>query len=340
MLAMKRRHLLLPILLMLLALVVAISGVFLNPNPHEIIVPIDRSASNRTKPDQNAAPSKAEQTDPVIQKSATLKFAPDPRLIEPAPSGSLPRKAENGDRPLDLYARPVDEARINSARPKLAFAILNSGISEIMTAEAYLALPADVSFVMSPYARDAERQMRDIRNRGHEVFLSFQSKSETPSREDRGPYALDPAKDIATNREFLYWAMSRMTGYVGLIGDLTNAASQSQSLQELIKRETRSRGLAYFSIIRADSTTSKIESEFDQATTTPRVILLSVEQPDKLKIELDLLLQNLQNDKKMIILAALSPLAIDGLKTWLEQKSASEFDLVPLSAFLRIPERI
>lgn len=333
------------IALLLLAVLVASAGAMLHSAPNEIVVPIDRTALEPAKPKQvenvpPIAPATSERTEPVT-RSLALKPAPDARLIEQTQLGLLPRKGPNGERPADLYARPVDPALASSPRPKLALVILSTGISEAMTAEAYLSLPPDVSFSVSPYAHDIERQIRNIRNRGHEVFLEVQSIAENPKQDDRGPYALDPNKNAEANRESLNWMMSRFTGYVGLLTDMIPQAAAHDGITLLLKKETETRGLAQLELVRFSNPLTDTESQNKMDSSLRRLItMLPGDRPSELKTALAQLYARFATDGKLIAVIEPGPLALDALKEWIAIHQSHEFDLVPLSAILRDMDRM
>jgi polysaccharide deacetylase 2 family uncharacterized protein YibQ len=342
---MPRYRFYIAIALLLLAVLVGSAGAVLHSAPNEIVVPIDRTALEpaKLKPTENAppiAPAAPEQAEPVT-RSLALKLTPDARLIEQTQLGLLPRKGPNGERSADLYARPVDPALPTSPRPKLALVILSTGISETMTAEAYLSLPPDVSFSVSPYAQDGERQIRNIRNRGHEVFLEVQSIAENPKQDDRGPYALDPKKDAETNRESLNWMMSRFTGYVGLVTDLNPQAATHDGIALLLKQETETRGLARLKLVHSQHPTSESSPHDKEDSGIARLItMLPGDRPSELKAALEQLHARLETARKLIAVIEPGPLALDTLKEWLATYQSHEFDLVPLSAILRELDRM
>lgn len=346
---MRRRSTLIAICLFGLALLSVISGAVLMPSANDITVPIDRSALEAiTKSKQAQSQTQSESHSDsqtrslsetvvppaVIVKSLALPIAPDPRLLEHSTTMRLPKIADNGDRPADIYARPIETSREQADLPQIAIVILRAGLSEVMTAEAYLALPPDVSFAISPYASDAERQVRDIRNRGHEVFLEVLSSTGEPTREDRGPLSIDPASDESSNRDRLYRSMSQVTGYAGMIGDLH--LSMKQDKGRLLATEAKNRGLHYVAIFRPDSRSTNISHDriFDFAAGIPRQVLNETE-PSDLQVALSSLLSLLRHEDKLILLVEPGPLTIDVIKTWIDASRSRHFRLVPLSALLR-----
>lgn len=337
---MHRSRIFLVLGLIALALLLAVSAAFLSPIPHEIVVPIDRSVLQQQKPKGRDELNLADSPKSETSRSRALAPVPDPRLIEKTEFGHLPRLAENGDRAANIYARPYEPTESLKRLPKLAFVLLRSGISETRTIEAYVALPPEVSFSVSPYAQDAQRQIRDIRNRGHEIFLDLPSKTEVSTREDRGPEALDPDKDVAINREHLYSMMSRFSGYVGFICDWTPVAFQTEPLRHLVHDEARQRGLALIHIVRPHSNALQLfDDPSDPSRRAPPMMILPGDRPAELVSALQALPDRLKQDRRLIAFIDPGPLALDALKDWLIKRQSQEFDLVPLSALMRLEEQ-
>lgn len=334
---MHRRRLILSFMLLVMAPFVVISGVALTPISRDLVVPIDRSVLDEQtgKTMEATIPSRPLRIGQEA-RSMALKPAPDARLVEHAPEGLLPREAENGDRPADVYARPYEIANWQKDLPKLSIMITQAGLSETITAEAYLSLPGEVGFAMSPYAHDAERQMRDIRNRGHEIFLSIVSVVDDEAREDRGPYALDPAELRDTNRKRLLAAMARVTGYVGLVGDLTDHAYRHFDLRDLIESEARSRGVVFVPVIRKDSQSFAHLADHIGSERPPCKFHIPPVRPIEMIAALDGLLPSVKNAGSCTVLIDPSPLALEPLKDWIVKNQSHEFDLIPLSALLRL----
>ena len=327
---------LLPVGLMMLALLLAVIGAIFYDSSHEIIVPINRTALEEKINQEPVSASAPMVASAERVRSIALKPAPDPRLIEVTPFGLLPRKAINGDKPFDIYSRPPDQPTGNSNLPKLSIVLIRSGISESLTTEASVVLPPEVSLSISPYATDVERQIRDIRNRGHEIFLDVVSKATDSYRDDRGPHALDLLEKQGDRRERLLWMMSRFTGYAGLIGDIQEIDGRPTSLPSIIIQETRTRGLAYLELPQSRHSAAAVEPEAsNESSLQLPVVVLAGERPDDLAEALKGLDAKFKKDTKLIAVIDIGPLALDSLKGWLTKHMSSEFDLVPLSVLMR-----
>ena len=247
-----------------------------------------------------------------------LKPAPDPRLIEALPIGLLPKIADDGARPATVYARPVTPVSGPLAdHPRIAILIIGAGIGHLATVEAMVKLPPDVSIALSPYSSDIERQAADIRSEGHEIFLDMPVSQRDEAYGGAGPSALSDSFDADINHNRLRWALSRLTGYVGMNGHfLDRLKGDGPAMSSL--SEVGERGLALF-----DLGTDNAPLQLD-ATLQSQAI-------DKALAQLE---QSARMKGQAIGLAGTTPLTIDRIKNWSAGLTARGFRLVPVSALL------
>src|SRR2546423_796166 len=138
----------------------------------------------------------------------------DPALIEDSATGPLPRIARDGRTPLRVYARSFDA---NDKRPKIALVIRGLGIGSSSTAMALSQLSPEIAFGFVPFAPDLQRDVDSARGAGHEVMLELPMEPFDFPDSDPGPHVLLAAASIEENAKRLDWALSRATGYVGVM---------------------------------------------------------------------------------------------------------------------------
>src|SRR4051812_49187623 len=166
----------------------------------------------------------------------------DPALIENSAKGPLPRIADDGRKPMDVYAVPAS----GSAKFKIAVVVNGLGRSSAATKSALDALPAGVTLGFVPYAADVQDWVSKARERGHEILLQVPMEPLDFPESDPGPQTLRSGQEEEANIQRLSWAMSRFTGYAGvsnLLGQrlLTDAGALSPILTYLNRR-----GLYFF----------------------------------------------------------------------------------------------
>jgi uncharacterized protein len=276
--------------------------------------------------------------DPLITATARrtltshgLAPAPDPRLIEIIPDGVLPIRAEDGATPLGVYARPMPpQANTAAKTPSVSLILRGAGIGQLVTLEASLRLPGEISFALSPYAREIDRQVDEIREEGHEVFLDIPIMARDQNYEDAGPKALIPAAPEAENHSRLKWAMARVAGYAGLLAVSGSDTVISTDLKDLLAKQSETRGLGLI-------TDSRSEPSSPLALSEHATIDISIGR-DMPATQLDNALERLTAEAKRngsaIGVAVITPLAIERLKKWSEGLAVQGVRLVPASAML------
>jgi uncharacterized protein len=132
-------------------------------------------------------------------------------LSENSAQGPLPRIADDGRTPMQVYAGKMP----NASGPRLAIVIGGLGISAKMTQAALDTLPAEVTLSFSPYVGDVRHWASEARKRGHEVLIEIPMEPYDFPDSDPGQYTLRVGADTAANMQRLNWALSRLSGYTG-----------------------------------------------------------------------------------------------------------------------------
>ncbi|MEI6571911.1 MAG: divergent polysaccharide deacetylase family protein [Alphaproteobacteria bacterium] len=260
-----------------------------------------------------------------------LAPAPDPRLIEIIPDGVLPIRAADGATPLNVYARPMPPQSSTAAKtPSVSLILRGAGIGQLVTLEASLRLPGEMSFALSPYAREIDRQVDEIREEGHEVLLDIPIMARDQNYEDTGPKALIPAAPEAENHSRLKWSMARVAGYAGLLAVSGSDSVISGDLKDLLTKQAETRGLGLITGSRLEPSTPLSQSE--QASIN---VLIGRDIPaTQIDNALERLTAEAKRNGSAIGVAVITPLAIERLKKWSEGLAAQGVRLVPASAVL------
>jgi polysaccharide deacetylase 2 family uncharacterized protein YibQ len=169
----------------------------------------------------------------------------DERVSEPSRHGLLPKVAEDGARPSEVFARPVKPISGKPNAPRIAIMIGGLGIGATVTNDAIRKLPGAVTLAFGGYGGDLERQVSRARDAGHEVVLQVPMEPFDYPDNDPGPQTLLTALDAAQNVDRLHWLMSRFQGYVGIANLMGARFTASESALAPVLRETAKRGLIY-----------------------------------------------------------------------------------------------
>lgn len=143
---------------------------------------------------------------------------PDPALQAPAPGSLtdlLPRIAFDGRMPMQVYAAGFDSS---TRRPRVGLVLAGVGMNPTDSEAAIRALPGGITLAISPYARDTAKLLGEARIAEHEYLLSIPMEPQGFPLNDPGKQALMTNLSLEQNRARLDWALSRIAGYVGVIG--------------------------------------------------------------------------------------------------------------------------
>ena len=197
------------------------------------------------EPDANAAPPQVAavtRPPPVPAGTGILSPVPDPGLIEQTSVGPLPRIGDDGRLPWQVYAKPFDN---RDTRPRIAIIMSGLGLSGAATQAAIQGLPGGVSLAFQPFADDLQQWIRLARAAGHEVYLNLPMEPVDFPASDPGPRALFVAYAPEENIERLEWALSRVSGYVGLLNHMGSRFTTSREAMMPVMTTLEKRGLAF-----------------------------------------------------------------------------------------------
>lgn len=262
---------------------------------------------------------------------------PDPALLEPAENtkGMLPRIADDGRRPMQVYAAGFDQS---NRQPRIALLVAGFGLSEADSLRAARLLPGNVSFAVSPYSDTVVPALAAARSAQHEYLLSVPMEPQGYPLNDPGNQGLMTNLGRAENMKRLLWAMSRFGGYVGVtsaLGDLRGERFAGLSDQmEPVLRQVARRGLLY------------VDPRPGQAPppqTWSRVPDLVLDDPatadaiDGRLAELEAVAR--ERGSAMGLAGAPRPVTVDRITAWAEALAGKGIVLAPVSAVVRPPQR-
>jgi uncharacterized protein len=283
------------------------------------------------------APAETAPPPVVIDKAvfAGKALVADPALIENSPLGPLPRIADDGRKPMAIYAAPAAPGKF-----RIAIVVSGLGISAKATTAALSSLPSGVTLGFAPYAGDVQRWVNDARQSGHEVLLEVPMEPFDFPDSDPGPHTLRAGVDEDSNLQRLTWSLSRFTGYAGvtnLLGQrfLSNADALSPALTYLARR-----GLYFY-----DNGASPESTAPQVAGSTATPFAQSNESLDGIQTaqEIDRHLSALEDEARAhgsaIGSGFLYPVTLDRIAAWSKGLAGRGFVLVPVSAIVNAPKK-
>ncbi|MDQ2104635.1 divergent polysaccharide deacetylase family protein, partial [Azospirillum isscasi] len=176
----------------------------------------------------------------AMNQPVTLTPAPVPGLVEDSRNGPLPRIAEDGRKPWQVYARPFPAA---DKRPRIAIVLAEMGISGVTTGNALQKLPPTITLAFVPYAERLDDWVTRARSKGHEVLLSIPMEPQDYPRNDPGPNALLTMLPPERNMERLEWSLGKAMGYVGITSTTGSKFTASADAVNPVVEAMKARGL-------------------------------------------------------------------------------------------------
>lgn len=256
----------------------------------------------------------------------------DPALVEMADEGPLPKIADDGRKPMEVYARGTDRS---DPRPKIAVVIGGLGLGEAVTQAAVDRLPAGVTLAVTPYGASLQGLVSTARAKGHEVLLEVPLEPYDYPDNDPGQDTLLTGTTAEENPGRLRRVLSKFSGYAGLINSQGAKFLASQPDLAALLKTTTGRGL-YF--VDNGESEQSVAREVAAAEGTPfaRGDRQLDRNPTREAIEKEFTaLEDLAKQRGSAIgVAAAFPVTIDRVTAWAESLEGKGIALVPVSALV------
>jgi uncharacterized protein len=261
-----------------------------------------------------------------------LAPAPDPRLVEKCRYGALPRIGDDGARPADVYARPIEmNLAAKADAPRIVIVVGGLGLSRAMTQDAIASLPADVTFAFAPYGHDLAAGVADARSNGHEVILQVPMEPMDYPQTNPGPHVLLTSASLTDNTEDLHWLMSRFSGYVGIANFLGAKFTADVAHFAPVLQEIGERGLLYLDDGTSPQSVATTLAAQDNVPIAKADLILD-QAPDGIDGAL-VKLEAIARDKGLAIgMASALPDSLEKIGRFARAAQARGLVLIPLSA--------
>lgn len=315
---------------------VADAPVSLEPEPNPVAEQVaSEPAPNAISPARTDGPS-------IITLGETAPapdLAGDPAsdlgqdLFEMTENGPLPRVSSSGLKPYEAYSRPSVSPQAAGGRKLIAVIISGLGLSDPTTREAINALPGTVTLAFAPYGGNLEALTDMARADGHEIMLEIPLEPFDYPQNDPGPHTLLVEQPTRDNLEKLYWLLTRMTGYTGVINHMGARFTASAVDFSPIMEELGMRGLAYLD---DGSSNRSLAPQLARQNAVPfaRVDRFIDTNPSQASIlaELDNLKTTADERGNAIGILSALPVSIRTLADWAAALDQEQYLLVPVSA--------
>ncbi len=268
---------------------------------------------------------------PVASSGHGLAPAPDPALVETSPLGPLPRIGPNGREPWRVYARPFD---VRDSRPRVAVILSGLGLSSAATEAAIQGLPGEVTLAFQPYADIVQQWIGLARAAGHEVLLNLPMEPVDFPESDPGRRALFVTLSPDENEERLRWALSRVSGYVGVVNHMGSRFTTVRDAMQPVLAELKARGLLF---VDARAAAHSVATVMASQMQVPRAINdRFLDDREVSRATVDARLAEIERIAKeagvSIAIGQGFPVTIERLRAWTETLDAKGLALAPVSA--------
>ncbi|AWJ84485.1 hypothetical protein TSH58p_13685 [Azospirillum sp. TSH58] len=266
----------------------------------------------------------------AMNEPVTLTPAPVPGLVEDSRNGPLPRIAEDGRKPWQVYARPFPAA---DRRPRIAIVLAEMGISGVTTGNALQKLPPTITLAFVPYAERLDNWVERARGKGHEVMLSVPMEPQDYPRNDPGPNALLTMLPPERNMERLEWSLGKAVGYVGITSTTGSKFTANPDAVNPVIAAMKARGLM---VLDARANPRSVAGTLAGQAGVPRAFADRVIDRDLSRGAIDDQLAELEAIAKAngaaVGIGAPYPSTIERINLWLTGLADRGIAIVPVSA--------
>lgn len=291
----------------------------------------------KIRPDEGDVTGGIKVRDPSsVTQDARVAHVPDPALIEKTSAGNLPMRAEDGRRPLDVYARPWSGKR----GARVAIIIGGLGISQTATQSAIRNLPPEVTLAFAPQGNSLLRWAQTARRDGHEILLQVPMEPFDYPTVNPGRGTLLADADPQQNLEELRVAMSRITNFTGVLNYMgARFTSESTSLRPVLN-EIAERGLMFVDDgTSARSQTANLMKEAKGAYATGDIVIDDVQDKNGIMKKLDQLEASARASGSAIATGTAFDATIEAVAEWSQEAKKRGVEIVGVSALANDPEK-
>lgn len=270
----------------------------------------------------------------VPAAAVTLTPAPVPGLVEDSRNGPLPRIAQDGRKPWQVYARPFPAT---DKRPRIAIVMSDLGLSGVTTGNALAKLPPGITLAFLPYAERLDDWVERARTKGHEVMLSVPMEPLNYPRDDPGPNALLTMLGPDRNVERLEWSLGKAVGYVGITSTTGSKFTANPAAMQPVIDALKARGLL---LVDSRVNPKSVAGPLANLAGVPRALGDRVIDRDLSRGAIDDQLRELEELAKTngaaVGFASPYPTTIERLNLWLTSLADRGIALAPASAVVNI----
>ena len=275
----------------------------------------------------------------TARQESGLAHLPDEDLVERTSYGDLPRRGDDGRRPMDVYAREPDTTG-NFGVARVVIIVGGIGISQTSSQQAIRDLPGSVTLAFAPYGNSLNRWMQAARKDGHELLLQVPMEPLGTNGGLPGEHTLMTGASAGENLESLHWSMGQITNYVGIMNYLGARFVQEPQALKPVFDDIAIRGLLY-----VDDGTAAVGNTKEAAQTSLLPYIRASVQIDQLRNrnaiaeKLAELTREAKRTGLAVGVANAFPESIEMIANYVRNAGSDGVEITPVSAAVSDPER-
>lgn len=272
------------------------------------------------------------------RQEVAMAHLPDPRVSERSPSGLLPRRSDDGLRPMDVYSRPpATEGNFGVAR--VVIIVGGLGMSQTSSQQAIRQLPPAVTLAFAPYGNSLLRWMQEARKRGHELLVQVPMEPFDYPTNSPGPHTLTTSAEISENLSSLHWSLSRITNYVGVTNFLGARFVSNPQAMKPVFEDLASRGVLFVDDGTArNSQTQKAAEDSRLPYARANIVIDADRAPAAIERQLAALEAEAKRTGLAIGVANAFPESIEQIARFAKNAAGKGLEITPVSAVASDPE--
>src|SRR5690606_22342870 len=214
------------------------------------------------------------------------------------------------------------------------------GVSQTGTQAAIAALPPEVTLAFASGGNSLDRWMQAARQAGHEIVMQVPLEPYDYPQIDPGRNTLTVAAEPAENRDRLYWALSRITNYTGVMNYMGGRFVTSEAAMTPFFAELAKRGLMYLD---DGSSARSLASDMARQQGVPyaagEVAIDGERERGAILAKLDDLERTARAKGFAVGIGSAFDVTVDAVSTWVQEARRRGVEIVPISAVAFDPEK-
>ena len=272
----------------------------------------------------------------AVEQSPLVAHLPDKALVEESAYGLLPKRAADGRRPFDVYARPWSGAR----GARVAIVVGGLAVSQTGTQSAIAKLPAEITLAFASGGNSIDRWMQEARRKGHEILMQVPLEPFDYPTVDPGRNTLTVDAGPEENIDRLHQSLARTTNYTGVMNYMGGRFVADRAAMSVLMNELAQRGLMYL------DDGSSARSQAEELAKSYRAPFAAADIPidqDRDRGEILKKLDEVERTARAkgfaVGIGSAFDVTVDAVVQWAQEARMRGIEIVPISALANDPER-